>query len=163
MDIWILLFSLIPAVIIAATFYFLLKKFVEEKSREKLIDLKAQNNKTIVPIRLQAYERMILLLERISPSSMIFRVITPTMSATDLHSALLVDIRNEFEHNLSQQLYISKQAWINIKNAREELVRIINTAATQLQQEASAQELSTEIFALYVNEDSSLQTAINTL
>jgi len=163
MNIWVVLFSLIPAITIAVAFYFSLKKVSEEVTKGKLISLKAENNKIITPIRFQAYERIILLLERLTPSSIIFRITKANMTSQELHTALLEDIRSEFEHNLSQQLYISKEAWAQIKTAREELVRIINTSASEIPAEASSQELATKIFAIFVDESSTFQHAKNTL
>ncbi len=86
-----------------------------------------QNSRTIVPIRLQAYERIVLFLERTSLESLLVRTNTPGMSAAELHSALLNTIRSEFEHNLSQQIYMSQQAWEVVKNARSNTIKIINT------------------------------------
>jgi hypothetical protein len=101
-----------------------------------------QTVKTITPVKLQAYERVVLFLERISPESLIMRTAKPDMTALQLHSAMISSIRGEFEHNLSQQIYMSNEAWEMIKNAKETVVRVINTIATQLPPTATGEELS---------------------
>ncbi|MPM02505.1 hypothetical protein SDC9_48754 [bioreactor metagenome] len=99
-----------------------------------------------MPIRLQAYERLALFLERINPESIVIRMNQPGMSARELQAQLLQSIRMEFEHNLSQQVYISNAAWDMIKNAKEDIIRMINTAGSAMQPNATAIDLSTAIF-----------------
>ena len=101
-----------------------------------------QNSRTVLPIRLQAYERIVLFLERISLESLLVRTNTPGMSAAELHSMLLNTIRSEFEHNLSQQIYMSQQAWEVVKNARSNSIKIINTEFEQTPQTATGLEFS---------------------
>ncbi len=91
-----------------------------------------QTVKTITPIKLQAYERIVLFLERISTESLIMRTVKPGMTAQQLHSALIANIRSEYEHNLSQQIYMSNEAWEMVKNAKGTVIRIINNIATKL-------------------------------
>ncbi len=101
----------IPSLIVFATAYFILKTFIESEEKKRTLEIRTKNQKLITPIRLQAYERLTLFLERISPNSVILRVQKPNMTASQLQREMLNIIRTEFEHNLSQQIYISKQAW----------------------------------------------------
>ena len=100
----------------------------------------------MLPIRLQAYERLALLLERISPESIIMRVSKPGMTAKQLQTELLSSIRAEFDHNVSQQVYISNEAWELIKSARGKVIHLINAAADKVKDQATALTLSQQIF-----------------
>ena len=104
-----------------------------------------QNQKTITPLRLQAYERAILLLERISLDSIILRVNKQGMTSQKLQHEMLNAIRAEFEHNLSQQIYMSPQAWEVIKNAKINTVKLINTSVTEVKPDSPSIEFSTHI------------------
>lgn len=127
------------------------------KEKEKLENLlKAEDKKLITPMRLQAYERMVLFLERITPHSMIFRVQKPGMNVLQLQTSILQNIRQEYEHNQAQQLYISNEAWSMAKTAKEELVRLVNNAASKVQPEEDATALSKEIFASLISEEKSI-------
>ena len=97
---------------------------------------------TVTPIKLQAYERIVLFLERISLESLLVRVSSPDMTASQLHSALLNAIRSEFEHNLSQQIYMSQQAWEVVRNARSNMIKIINSEVEKMPPDSSGMALS---------------------
>jgi len=146
MNLITVLISAIPALIVAISAYYLLKKLLEAYQQNQKISLKAENQKVIAPVRLQAYERIILLLERISPSSLIFRVKKEDITVSKFHSQLLENIRDEFEHNLSQQIYVSADAWNYVVNAKEEVIKLINTAAMELKEDAPANQLARKVF-----------------
>jgi hypothetical protein len=132
----------IPSVIVFLTAWILLKNMISNDQDKRRQELIMQNSRTVLPIRLQAYERIVLFLERISLESLLVRTNTPGMSAAELHSVLLNTIRNEFEHNLSQQIYMSQQAWEVVKNARSNSIKIINTEFEQTPQTATGLEFS---------------------
>ncbi len=113
----------------------------------------ATNLKFITPIRLQAYERVILLLERISPSSLILRENIPGTNVMQFQSILIKAIRDEYEHNLSQQVYISKPAWEMVKAAKDEMVKFINNTASSLDGNADSTELAKTIFEISMQTD----------
>jgi hypothetical protein len=114
----------------------------QDKRRQELI---LQNSRTVTPIRLQAYERVVLFLERISLESLLVRTNSPGMSAALLHSALLNSIRSEFEHNLSQQIYMTQQAWEVVNNARSNTIKLINTEFERAPQSATGIEFSRKL------------------
>jgi len=132
----------LPSLVVFATAYLLIKSFFDEQLKRKELEIKAIQKKDLGPLKLQAYERIVLFLERISPHSLIPRINQTGMNASMLQSQLLASIRTEFEHNLSQQIYVSKEAWIVTKNAKENIVKIINSSKDQVDKEASAFELS---------------------
>jgi hypothetical protein len=132
----------IPSLIVFFTTFFTVRWYFKTDQEKRRHEIKLLNERTITPIRLQAYERLILFLERISPDSLIMRLSEPNMTAGQLQNNMLISIRAEFEHNLSQQLYISNQAWEVIKSAKTNLIKIINTAADKVKPNDSAIELS---------------------
>jgi hypothetical protein len=101
---------ILPAVIVFLTTYYLVKIFIGQENQKKIIDLKLANQTLLTPIRLQAYERVVLFLERINPSSMVMRT-NKAVTASMFQAELLKTIRSEFEHNLSQQIYMSNKSW----------------------------------------------------
>lgn len=136
----------LPALIVFLTAFVLIRGFIKSEEQRRNREILESTQKTILPIRLQAYERLALLLERISPESLIMRVNQSGMTAKQLHTELLSSIRAEFEHNLSQQVYISNEAWELIRTARGNVINMANTAADQLKDDATAITLSQKIF-----------------
>jgi hypothetical protein len=135
----------IPALIVLAAAYYLLKMFLDKESEKNQLQLRMDVQKISLPVRMQAYERLVLLLERIEPSGLLVRTNIPGMSALQFQSALIQAVRSEFDHNLSQQLYVSPKAWELVRNAREETIKRINTAAMKLNPEASSADLASAI------------------
>lgn len=135
----------IPSLIVFLTSFFLLRNMIKNDQQKRKQEIILQSGRIITPIRLQAYERLVLFLERISLESLIVRVHNTGMSATQLHSALLSTIRSEYEHNLSQQIYISQQAWEVVKNARSNMVKLINTEFEKLPANTDGLEFSRQL------------------
>ena len=135
----------IPAILVFLTSWLLLRNLIKNDQEKRRQELVLQNSRTIIPIKLQAYERIVLFLERISLESMLVRISTPNMSAGQLHSALLTTIRSEFEHNLSQQIYMSPQAWEVVKSARSNLIKIINSEFEKMPGTASGIDFSRKL------------------
>jgi hypothetical protein len=146
----------IPSLVVFATAYYLVNQFLTQELRKLEKEKQALNRGMLTPIRLQAYERLILFLERISPSNMIMRISQPNMTVIDLQRALLQTVRDEYEHNLSQQIYVSEKSWELIKNAKEDLLKVINTSAVQLDVNLPSAELAKLIFESYLASDRSL-------
>ncbi len=145
--IWDLLKIIIPAGIVLYAMFLTIKTMLQKQNESKLIELKAKNKEIVLPIRLQAYERMTLFLERISPDQIIKRVSQGEMNVAELQYVMLNEIREEYNHNLSQQVYMSDDAWKIIKNAKEELIMLVNQSAKELNAEAKSIELVKAIYA----------------
>lgn len=135
----------IPALIVFFTAWVLLRNLIKNDQDKRRQELILQNSRTVTPIKLQAYERIVLFLERISLESLIVRVISSDMTASQLHSALLNTIRSEFEHNLSQQIYMSQQAWEVVRNARSNMIKIINTEVEKMPANSTGMALSKQL------------------
>jgi hypothetical protein len=132
----------VPALLVFLTAWVLIRNLIKNDQDKRRQELILQNSRTVTPIKLQAYERIVLFLERISLESLLVRVNTPGMTALQLHSALLTTIRSEFEHNLSQQIYMSPQAWEVVKNARSNMIKMINSEFEKAKNSDNAMELS---------------------
>jgi hypothetical protein len=142
-----LLKLILPAGIVFLTTYYLVKNFLDSERNKKSIDLKLANQAVLTPLRLQAYERMVLFLERVNPNSMVMRT-NKAVGAPIFQAELLKIIRTEFEHNLSQQIYMSNAAWDAVVKAKEETIKIINVSATKVSPDANGMELAQAIIMI---------------
>ena len=150
MDISVFFFDLLKytlaGLFVFFTAYFVLKSHFDTYYNLKLLDYRILVAKDMLPLKLQAYERMTLFVERINPSNLLLRLHQPGMSARELQSLVLAEVKAEYQHNISQQLYISKDAWNIIKRVKEDTVGLVNHAIGALPAEASAIELSKTVF-----------------
>ena len=112
------------------------------------VELKLQALKIVMPLKVQAYERFLLYLERVQLPQLVKRVYVPGMEKGTFHLQLLQSVREEFEHNLAQQLYVSNSTWNAVVNAKEELVNQINTTFEQLKDEQDVSILAQSLVAL---------------
>jgi len=148
----------IPAVVVLVTAYLILKTFLQAEHEKRQLEVRVENYQASLPIRLQAYERLTLFLERISPNNLIHRVNKPGMNARDLQLALISNIRMEYEHNLAQQIYVSGNTWMMIVQVKEEIVSIINRCAVELPEAAQGKELSRRILEYFINNEQAMPT-----
>ncbi|MCC7332456.1 MAG: hypothetical protein IT232_07600 [Flavobacteriales bacterium] len=152
----------IPALVVFVATFLILKKFMDNEYRKQLLEIRKSNSNYTTPLRMQAYERMLLFMERISLNNLVSRVAVQGMTARQLQSDLIVTIRAEYEHNLTQQLYVSSGVWDSIKLAKEEVIKIINIATVQVGPDAMGSELSKKVFEILLSlESSPTQVAIN--
>ena len=140
----------LPAGLAIYGMYIIAVSFLKNERDNKLISLKTKNTETILPIRLQAAERLCLLLERVTPNNLIRRVNTGNYTAKELHQLLLTEVREEFNHNVSQQVYFSDETWESVKNAIEQVITMINRASQDLNDEARGIDLNKRIFQLFL-------------
>lgn len=144
---------LLPSLVVFATTVYLVKKYFEGEEKKRRMQQVLNNQQLITPLRLQAYERTVLFLERISPESLIMRINKPGLTCQQLQSDLLQAIRSEFEHNLTQQLYISHGAWEMVKIARGRTIQLINSMAEKVQKDAPAINLSKAMLESIVDQE----------
>lgn len=166
-DILEMLKYVIPSLISLGGVYLIIKIFLDDENTRR----KQEINKSILfeqrkvsqPLRLQAYERIIVFLERIHPFSLLQRVYQPNMLVPELQLELVKTIRMEYEYNLSQQMYINEDAWQMVATAKEETIKIINTFASKMPDDADGMELSKAIFNYYMQtqQEVPVQIAIN--
>ena len=131
--------------------YLLVKRYFDNEQKERLLRIKmderAETLRVVTPIRLQAYERMALFLERISPNSLVLRCYQPGMDLRLLQGVMTKNIRDEWEHNLSQQVYLSPNLWAQIREAKDEMINLVNSAAVSLPDTTDPTRLAAAIFA----------------
>ncbi|GAB3832235.1 DUF7935 family protein [Hymenobacter jeollabukensis] len=151
----------LPALIVAGTVYYLIQQYLEKDRQRRLIELRLESSKTTLPLRLQAYERIILLLERITPNNLLVRLSSAGQTAPEYHRLLIQEIRAEYEHNLSQQLYMSPEAWAQVRQAKEGIVTLINKAYQSLpnQQQARGTELAKRVLEALLTDEADPTTA----
>ncbi|MBO9151411.1 hypothetical protein ACFOTA_04280 [Chitinophaga sp. GCM10012297] len=132
-----------------------LKKGEKKEKEEKEKELKAAAGKTegggvILPLQLQAYERIVLFVERIAPQNLISRVNQPGFTVLDMQIAMVSSIKSEYDHNVSQQIYVTAQAWEAVKTVKEQTISIINQIGLKLPPDAPSIELNKQILELFM-------------
>ena len=151
-QIYQLLLALLPSVVVLIVTVYLIRQFMTGRDHEQrtavMAELKKEDRKHTLPLRLQAYERLTLFLERISPGYLVLRVHKGHMTAGMLHDELTATVREEFEHNVTQQIYVSDRAWQKTKQAKEETIRLINLAYAQTGDGPTATDVSQRIFEM---------------
>lgn len=136
---------LIPSVAVVVVVQVMLKNhFDDQKRRDELMVSKA-NKQDMRPLQMQAYERLILFLERLQPDNLMMRVQKPGMTSRTLHTLMLKNIRQEYEHNMTQQLYVSLSAWKLVLMAKDEVTKLINLSASRLPENATSVDLGKEM------------------
>jgi hypothetical protein len=159
----------IPTIVALGGMYIMLSAFFDREEKARSFELRKNNlqdNKKIsLPLRLQAYERLIVFLERIHPNSILHRVRQPNMSAQDLQLALVRNVREEYEFNVSQQLYVSKEAWAMVKTVKDEMVKLFNLIGSKLPEGANSMDYSRALldYLIQNNEEAPTDVAINYL
>jgi hypothetical protein len=137
----------LPAVILFFIARMVLQAYLGNEALKREEARKAGNRQVVLPLKLQAYERLVLLLERISLPQAVTRVLQPGMTALQFQILLTQNIREEYEHNMVQQIYVSQDAWARIKSAKEEVIRLINTVAAEIDSKSTAHELAALLLA----------------
>jgi flagellar biosynthesis protein FlhB len=143
----------LPLIIVFVFIYFILNNYLDENLKIKQLDIKLKNQESFAPIRLQAYERLVVYLERITPSNLVMRVHKNGMSSRMLQVEFLKSIRQEYEHNIAQQIYISNAGWELIKSAKEEMIKLINASAAKVGDNADGIELCKVLLEITMSVD----------
>ena len=142
----------LPSLILFLAVYYFLKQYHQQQTKMNLLGGRQLNEKMTLPLKLQAYERLILLCERIDIPDLVLRMKAPGTNAGELKSALLLAIQQEFEHNLTQQLYISEELWQVLLAMKSKTMDIIINAAEGLSADTSAEEYGMKLIHLASNE-----------
>lgn len=130
----------------------------QDKSEEKK---SGAENFNAVPLQLQAYERLVLLTERISLPNLISRTAQPNISAREAQAHLIETIKQEFEYNTAQQIYVSGIAWEAVRNLRDQNMLIINQIANLLPPEATGSDLAKKVLDVVIQQqDAALHTIV---
>jgi len=142
----------VPAGAVLLTAVYFLRQQSDSKVKDAKLELtqtlKKQRQEFFLPSRMEAYQRCVLFLERIHPNSMVMRLQNPGLPAMAFQVKLLETIREEYEHNIAQQLFVSNAAWDMVKKSKEETINIINLAGKQMDATSMATDLSAKIFEI---------------
>lgn len=136
---------ILPSLVVLLTAYVVLRKQSATEAARQVFELKKNQLATISPVRLRGYERIALLLDRTIPENLVLSMDLPHMTAIELQTQLLERIRMEFDHNASQQIYVSNELWMLVKLTKESLLQLVNTCAATLDHNAPALKMA-EIF-----------------
>lgn len=137
-----LLKIIVPAVLVLYAMYLMVKSFLEKEFQQKALEIKSRDREVVLPIRLQAFERIVLFLERITPNNLLLRLNDSRYSAREFQQVLVHEVREEYNHNLSQQVYMSEESWASVRTAMEEVIALINQSTDELPEEARSIDLS---------------------
>ena len=135
----------LPSVLVILITYVMLSHFMNNEEKRRSFLLRRETRKTSMSHKLNAYERLSLFLERITPSSLLVRVPAQNLLVKEYHRLLLQSIRSEFEHNLSQQIYVSDPVWQQVVLAKNATIGIINKIVQECPPDAPASDLSTKV------------------
>lgn len=138
----------LPAGAVLITVVLFFRKQSERELRNLQFELKKERQSFFLPNRVEAYQRAVLLMERISPNSLVMRLHNPGLPAKMMQAEFLKAIREEYDHNVAQQLFISPQAWEMVRNSKEETIKIINIAGGQMEATSTGMDLSAKIFEI---------------
>lgn len=124
-----LAFYTLPALITGGVAYYLFNSYFADQQNTRRWLVQKENQKLSLPIRLQAFERLALYLERINPAKLLLRVAPMSDNKTEYENFLIQHIEQEFEHNLSQQIYVSDNAWTIILTAKNTTIQLIRKSS----------------------------------
>jgi hypothetical protein len=131
--------------------FYLFKPYLDRSENMQMIELKKSISSQTLPLRLQAYERLVLFIERVNPANMLIRLNGTAYSAAELHALVVTEIRDEYQHNVTQQLYVSSRAWAIVKRVKDDTLSIVTNAVKALPENATGLELSKIILAQLSN------------
>lgn len=120
---WILIGLIVVMTIVGFVFFFSGNKNDNQSNKTD-----KSKNDVVIPLKIQAYERLVLYLERIRFQVLVKRVFMPGMSRIDFQFALIQNVQDELEHNLAQRLYVSEPVWFNVIVTKDEVLKSINAA-----------------------------------
>ena len=139
----------IPALCVLLATWLVMRQFYKAEADKRLWELKRLSQKKISPLRLRAYERLALLLERTTPEHMLLELNLGEMTVLQVQQHLIRTIRMEYEHNVSQQVYVTAEVWAMIQNAKEQTVAFVNSMVQQLPPESTALDYAKVMITAY--------------
>ncbi len=155
---------ILPAIIVLIATWIVMSKQMKNEDERRNFELRKSNLGVISPLRLRGYERLTLLLERITPEHMLLNMNLSTMTVREVQQQMQQTIRLEFDHNLSQQVYVGDSVWQDVLNAKEEMLRFVNTCAAKHQPDEPALPFAQELITIYnTNGETPTQHALTTL
>lgn len=140
-------YTLAGCVVVGVANWMFWMKYNNYAFRLKQLEASHAAKKEVLPLRLQAYERLVLLIERINPANAAVRLHRSDLGAKEFEHVLIDEIRAEYQHNITQQLYVSDVAWSVTERVKDNTVALIRSAGSGLPPDATSKELSTVLLA----------------
>ncbi len=131
----------IPTIVVALTAFFIVREMMRRQIQMHSQYLHGQRQSNTMPLRMQAYERLSLFTERLSLPGLLMRTFNEEMTATTLRLTMLLNIQQEFEHNITQQVYVSDQLWKIVEATRDDLIEFITVVSEKVPKDAPARQL----------------------
>lgn len=150
----------LPAVVVLVATVMIVNKFLIRDTERKQLAIFQQNSTTTLQLRLQAYERLTIFIERVNAKSLISRYYIQDATAQDIQLAMVQGIRTEFEHNLSQQLYVSHEVWLTVKTVMEQEITMLNRLGSTCEMGAPASVFVKKLSEYMTNTESTMPTDI---
>lgn len=148
---------ILPAAVTGFVAYYMFNSYIKSQNSERKLEILAAKRKDSLPIKLQAYERLLLFCERINPVKMLIRIQPLSTDTNEYLQLLIANIEQEFEHNLVQQIYISDDSWTAIYAAKS---AVINKLKQVAENSSSANELRENVLIDYSKTLPPTETAI---
>ena len=155
-----LIFYLLPAVIVGLISFYFFKMHISNEEKRRLYLLRLENQKIALPIKLQAFERMALFLERISMGKLLLRIKPKSNDLQAYEDMLVQTIDQEFDHNLAQQIYLTPECWNVIKTSKNATIGIIRKTAKK-EDVTDADELRQNILNSLMNQTPPTEAALD--
>lgn len=127
--------------------FYLVKPYLDKAEKLQMIELKKMVSNQTLPLRMQAYERLVLFVERANPANLLVRLNDAPYSAHEMYSLIVSEIRTEYQHNITQQIYVSDRAWNVVKRVKDDTISVVTNAVKALPETASSLDLSKTILA----------------
>lgn len=143
----------IPALIVAVSSYYLIREMLDKQLQLQAQKIQQERQSAVTPLRMQAYERLSILVERMAISGIILRNTNDAMQANTMKIALFMAIQQEFEHNISQQVYVSEKLWQIITATRDDLFEFISLVSEKVPKDAPSKVFTDAIMAYYQQRD----------
>ena len=155
-----LAFYTLPAIITGGVAYYLFQSYFKDQQNMRRWLIQKENKNQVLPLRLQAYERLALYLERINPSNLLLRVTPISENSTDYENYIIAQIDQEFEHNVTQQIYVSNECWKAVTAAKNATIQIIR-ATNKLENIVHADQLRETILTNLIEKQSPSSLALD--
>lgn len=154
----------IPALIVLLATWIVMYKLFNNEQQKREWELKRAAQKEISPIRLRAYERLALMLERTQPEHLLMDLDVSQFTVPQLQQRLLQTIRLEFDHNVSQQIYVSEHVWELIVAARGQMLAFVSAMAAQLPPDSTSLDYAKFLLTAYnTNGETANEVALHAL
>lgn len=150
----------LPAIITGGVAFGLLHKFFKNEENKRKFELLRENQRLGLPIRLQAYERIVLFLERINPINLMMRVEPNSLDPQSYATLLVHTIQTEYEHNIAQQIYFTPESWEIILKAKNSIITQIRRFSIEGEVK-SGEELRTKLLQELTQTESASAVAIS--